>query len=190
LNLSHGARFGCQSDTAQFFGQSFLRLPPFLSPSSQTISLSLNTRSPEGVVYYSYRLPGDATGDDPVDFLALHLTSGHLSLSFNLGETTTRISAPAAVDDGRWHSVEVSLNGTMAVLEVDGASQQGSAQGPLNMLDTSAGVLLGGVPPPDQVTSFADYSSLDGCVRDLEQNGVLALLTSSDSQNVRFGTCN
>ena len=191
LELSEGAEFGCQRDTAQFFGQSFLRYPPFLSPTSQTISLSLNTRSPVGVVYYSHRLPGDATGDDPIDFLAIHLSSGRLSLSYNLGETTTTISSPASLDDGAWHQIEVALNGTMGVLTVDGLSQEEISPGPLNMLDTTASVLVGGVPLSDRVSSFTEYSHFDGCVRDLELNGdPVDLLTHIDSQNVRFGTCN
>ena len=190
LVLSNGATFGCSRDTAQFFGQSFLRLPPFLSPASQTITFSLNTRSSVGVVYYSHRLPGDATGDDPVDFIAVHLLSGRLSLSYNLGETTTVISVPVSVNNGEWHGVEVSLNGTMGVLTVNGISQQQTSPGPLNMLDTTASVLLGGVPSSNRVSSFSEYSNFNGCVRDLEQNGAPANLLVNDSQNVRFGTCN
>ena len=144
-----------------------------------------------GVVYYSHRLPGDATGDDPVDFLAVHLSFGRLSLSYNLGQTTTVISTPVSVNDGDWHSVEVSLNGTMGVLTVDGVSRNDISPGPLSMLDTTASILLGGVPPSDRVSSFSEYFNFDGCVRDLEQNGTPTdLLTNTDSQNVRFGTCN
>ena len=191
LELSDGAQFGCRRDTAQFFGHSYLRLPQFLSPSSQLITLSINTLDTEGVVYYSHRVPGDATGDSPIDFLALHLTSGRLSLSYNLGETTTTLSVPATVSDGHWHYVEISLNGTMGVLAVDGVSVQGASQGPLNMLDTTASVLLGSVPLSDRVASFEQYSSYDGCVRDLQQNGApVDLLDFTDYQNVRFGTCN
>ena len=191
LVLSGGAQFGCTRDTAQFFSQSFLRLPTFLSPTSQTISFSLNTQSLVGVVYYSHRLPGDATGDDPVDFLAVHLSFGRLSLSYNLGQTTTVISTLVSVNDGDWHSVEVSLNGTMGVLTVDGVSRHDISPGPLSMLDTTASILLGGVPPSDRVSSFSEYFNFDGCVRDLEQNGTPTdLLTNTDSQNVRFGTCN
>ena len=191
LELRGGAQFGCRRDTAQFFGQSFLRLPQFLSPDHQTITLTLNTRASKGVVYYSHRTPGDATGDNPVDFLALHLSSGQLSLSYNLGETTTSITVPLTVADGVWHYVEVSLNGTMGVLTVDDQRRQGDALGPLNMLDTTASVLLGGVPTLDRVTSFSQYANFEGCVQDLEQNGVPADLQSfTTSQNVRFGTCN
>jgi hypothetical protein len=191
LELSNGAQFGCRRDVAQFFGHSFLRLPQFLSPAQQTLTLALNARSSEGVIYYSHRTPGDATGENPVDFLALYLTSGQLSLSYNLGEDTTSILVPLSVDDGEWHLVTASLNGTMAVLTVDGQSRRGNAEGPLNMLDTTASVFLGGVPISDRVTSFSEYSSYDGCVQDLEQNGDPADLQSFiASQNVRFGTCN
>ena len=191
LQLNGQAQFGCRRDTAQFFGQSFLRLPQFLSPAHQTITLTLNTRSNEGIIYYSHRIPGDATGENPIDFLALHLAGGQLSFSYNLGEGTTSIVAPVLVSEGEWHSVEASLNGTMGVLMVDGLSENGVAQGPLNMLDTTASVLLGGVPSSERVTSFSEYSSYDGCVRDLEQNGVATdLLSFTASQNVRFGTCN
>ena len=191
LELREGAQFGCRRDTAQFFGQSFLLLPQFLSPDHQTISLFLNTRSSEGVVYYSHRTPGDATGENPLDFLALHLSSGRLSLSYNLGESTTTISVPAALNDGQWHYVEASLNGTMGVLSVDGESQQGMVQGPLNMLDTTASVLVGGVPVLERVTSFSEYTSYNGCVQELEQNGdPVDLQSFMASQNVRFGTCN
>lgn len=189
LQFTGEAQFGCKRDTVQFFGQSYLQLPQFLSPQQQTLTLTLNARSSEGVIYYSHRLPSDATGDNPIDFLALYLSSGQLRFSYNLGEDTTTITLPVTVDDGEWHVVEASLNGTMGVLTVDGQSVQGSAQGPLNMLDTTASVLLGGVPPSERVTSFSEYSNYDGCVQDLEQNGVTVDLQSfTSSQNVRFGT--
>ena len=191
LELSGEAQFGCRRDTAQFFGQSYLRLPQFLSPEQQTISLSLNARSSEGVVYYSRRTPADATGDNPTDFLAIHLSSSQLTFSFNLGQETASVSVPMAVNDGEWHLVEASLNGTMGTLMVDGQRVEVSTSGPLNMLDTTANVLLGGVPTVEQVTSFSEYSSYDGCVRDLEQNGIAVDLQNFvTSQNVRFGTCN
>ena len=192
LELSDGAQFGCQRDTVQFFGQSYLRLPQFLSPSSQLVTLSINTLYTSGVVYYSHRIPGDATGDNPIDFLALHITSGYLSFSYNLGEATTTISVPTVtVNDGYWHDVVIYLNGTMGILTVDGEMAQGISQGPLNMLDTTASVLLGSVPVPDRVTSFDEYSNFNGCIEELRQNGVASdLLNFTESRNVRFGTCN
>ena len=191
VQLSSGAQLGCRRDTAQFFGASYHRLPEFISRASQVISFDFNSRTSDGVIYYSRRRPTDATGSNPTDFIALHLSSNHLSFSFNLGQETVTVTSQREVSDGAWHHAEAALNGTMATLTVDGEGQQDSSTGPLALLDTTGNVLLGSVPSEERVASFSGYADYSGCVRDLEQNGVAVdLLTSVASWNVRFGTCN
>ena len=191
VQLSGGAQLGCRRDTAQFFGASYHRLPEFISRASQVISFDFNSRASNGVIYYSRRRPTDATGSNPTDFIALYLSSDRLSFSFNLGQETVTVTSLRQVSDGAWHHAEAALNGTMATLTVDGESQQDSSTGPLALLDTTGNVLLGSVPSEDRVTSFSGYADYDGCVSNLEQNGVAVdLLTSVASWNVRFGTCN
>lgn len=193
LQLSTGTQFGCTRDTAQFYVFSHLELPPFLSRQSQSISLDFSTHSPSGVLYFSRRLPGDATGTMPNDFVAIHLEAGRAVFTFNLGEQNQNVvlNSSTAVNDGLWHRLTAIQNGTMAFFYVDGVLMQARSVGPLVLLDTTGNVFVGGVPSGSRIAGFSDYSGFDGCVRDLEQNGVAADLQGYVSQsNVRFGVCN
>lgn len=193
--LLEGGRFGCTRDTAQFHLFSHLELPQFVSRQSQTITLEFSTRSMSGLLYFSRRAPGDATGDMPNDFVALHVEAGRAVFTLNLGEQDQNVvlqqSSGASVSDGEWHSVTATQNGTMASFYLDGVLIEAESTGPLVLLDTTGSVFVGGVPAASRIAGFSTYAGLDGCVRDLEQNGNAADLQEYVSQtNVRFGVCN
>ena len=193
LQLIGGAEFGCTRDTAQFHTFSHLELPQFLSRESQRISLEFSTLAQTGILYFSRRVPGDATGNMPNDFIAIHMQDGRATFTFNLGELDQNVVLQSAgtVNDGLWHSLTALQNGTMAALYVDGELMQADSTGPLVLLDTTGSVFVGGVPQRSRIAGFSSYSGFDGCVRDLEQNGFAADLQGYISQtNVRFGVCN
>lgn len=193
LRLSEGAQFGCTRDTAQFYFFSYLELPQFISRLSQTISLDFSTHSPSGLLYFSRRVPDDATGSMPNDFVAIHLEAGQAVFTFNLGEQNQNVilKSSSLVNDGQWHRVTAVQNGTLASLYLDSVLIEAQSMGPLMLLDTTGSVFLGGVPSRDRITTFNAYTGFDGCVRDLEQNGVAVDMQSYMAlSNIRFGVCN
>lgn len=190
---SGGAEFGCSRDVARFHVLSHLELPQFLSRQSQRVRLEFSTLSPSGLLYFSRRVPADATGDMPNDFIAVHIEAGRPVFTFNLGEQDMNVilSSEVAVDDGAWHTLTAVHNMTMAALYVDGVLVQAESMGPLVLLDTTGSVFVGGVPAGSRIAGFGAYAGFDGCVRDLEQNGSGVDLQDHTSQdNVRFGICN
>ena len=193
VQLQGSAQFGCTRDTAQFFSVSYVQLPEFISRESQIISFDFSTRAQAGIIYFSNRNPSDATGNSTTDFVSVYIESGQVVFSFNLGEEGQDIilRSSLVVSDGFWHSVEAIQNMTMASLSVDGVVVQDTSMGPLTLLDTTASVFLGGVPLASRPFEFTSLYGFNGCLRDLEQNGVAVdLQANTDSQNVHFGTCN
>ncbi len=193
LRLSRGSSFGCTRDTAQFFTLSHLELPQFISRESQVISLEISTLATSGIIYFSRRIPGDATGNMPNDFVAIHMEDGRVIFTLNLGEQSQNVilQSNLQVNDSEWHRVMAVQNGTLASLYVDGILMQAESMGPLVLLDTTGNVFLGGVPSESRIGGFNNYIGFDGCVRDLEQNDVAADMQSHVStSNVRFGSCN
>ena len=192
LQLVGDTEFGCTHDTAQFFGQSYLKLPAFISREAQTISLDFNTQAADGIIYFSRRIPTEAT-PDPNDFVAIYIDEGRVVFSFNLGEMGQNvvIGNQNLVNDGQWHQLEANQNGTMAFFTLDGVQTEATSMGPLSMLDTTGNTFLGGVPTGSRITQFTEYTPFIGCVRDLEQNRqAVDLQGYLATQNVRFGTCN
>jgi hypothetical protein len=191
VELVGGAQFGCDRDTAQFFAASYLELPNFNSREAQTISFDISTLSSEAILYFSRRVPADATGPNPSDFVAIYLEGGQIAFIFNLGEGDTTVRSDQAVNDGDWHRIEAMQNSTLSWLSVDGVRVQLPVMSQLELLDTTGSVFLGGVPDNEQFSGFAQYANFDGCLRDLEQNGLAAdLRNSTASQNIGYGTCN
>ena len=195
LQFKGGAQAGCTRDTAQFYGVSYIEFPrpDFVSREFQLISFDFSTLSSNGVIYFGNRVPTQATGPNPNDFIAIHLNSGQVTVSLNLGEVgqTVVIRNSPTVNDGFWHHVEAMQNGTMATLSVDGVQDEAVSMGPFTLLDTTGNVFLGGVPLRGRVPTFDDYGYFEGCIRDLEHNSVASDLQSSvAAQNVRYGTCN
>ena len=191
VELFGGAQFGCGRDTAQFFAASYLELPNFNSREAQTISFDISTVASEAVLYFSRRVPADATGPNPSDFVAIYLEGGQVAFTFNLGEGDITVRSNLIVNDGDWHRIEAMQNSTLSWLSVDGVRVQLPVMSQLELLDTTGSVFLGGVPDSEQFSGFAQYASFDGCLRDLEQNGLAAdLRNSTASQNIGYGTCN
>ena len=191
VELVGGAQFGCDRDTAQFFAASYLELPNFNSREAQTISFDISTLASEAVLYFSRRVPADATGPNPSDFIAIYLEGGWVAFTFNLGEGDITVRSDLAMNDGDWHSIEAMQNSTLSWLSVDGVRVQRPVMSQLELLDTTGSVFLGGVPDSERFSGFTQYANFDGCLRDLEQNGLASdLRNSTASQNVGYGTCN
>ncbi len=193
VQLTTGTQFGCTRDTAQFYGLSFLELPRFISRESQIISLGFSTQAPSGILYFSTRDVGDATGVTPNDFVAIHIQQGRAAFTFNLGEQNQNVDLRSSqlVNDGEWHRLTAVQNGTLASLYLDGNLVRAQSMGPLELLDTTSNVFVGAIPAGTPTAGFSPVAGFDGCIRDLEQNGVAADLQDSLNQvHVRFGVCN
>ena len=193
LLLSEGAQFGCSHDTARFYYFSHLELPQFISRQFQQVSLEFSTHTSDGLIYFSRRLPDDASGNMPNDFIAIYIQDSRAVFSFNLGEQNQAVvlRGGASISDGQWHRLVATQNGTVASLYLDGSLMEEQSLGPLMLLDTTGSVFVGGVSSGNRIRTFQNYEGFNGCVRDVEQNGRMVDLQSHLSQlRVQFGVCN
>ena len=201
--LSGDATFGCSHSTAHFFDDSLLQFAPFISPYSQNISFYFASVEPQGTMYYSRELSGDATiGKLILDFLSVYLSGGQVVYTFNIGsQPTVSLQSSRTYNDGAWHRVHVSINfisngqemAALGRLLVDGGDEitGSSSLGPLGRLDTTGPVFLGEVPLEEQSRTGLAFAGFHGCIQDLAQNGMsVDLLRYVSSRHVSFGNCN
>lgn len=202
--LTGDATLGCSHSTARFHDYSQLTLPPLAAPVSQNISFSFATMEPQGTMYFSREVSGDATlGIPTLDFLTVYLKGGQIAYAFSVDhQSTVQLCSFGTYSDGLWHRVDIRMNffvdgkGMMAalgVLSVDGKDTVTgfSTPGPLGRLDTTGPVILGSVPLDQQAQTGLSFADFHGCIQDLTQNGMTTdLLEHDSSQHVSFGNCN
>ena len=75
----------------------FLRAE-LLLPSRLSVQLSIRTFASSGLVYYMAH-------QNQVDYATLQLHGGRLHFMFDLGKGRTKVSHPALLGDGQWHTV-------------------------------------------------------------------------------------
>lgn len=76
---------------------SFLRTELLFS-SRLSVQLRIRTFASSGLIYYMAH-------QNQVDYAALQLHGGHLHFMFDLGKGRTKVSHPALLSDGQWHTV-------------------------------------------------------------------------------------
>lgn len=76
---------------------SFLRAE-FLFSSRLSVQLSIRTFASSGLIYYMAH-------QNQVDYAMLQLHEGRLHFTFDLGKGRTKVSHPALLSDGTWHTV-------------------------------------------------------------------------------------
>uniref|UniRef100_A0A8C4MNA2 Laminin subunit alpha-1 n=1 Tax=Equus asinus asinus TaxID=83772 RepID=A0A8C4MNA2_EQUAS len=106
-------RYGCRATSKTY---SCLRAWLLFS-SRLSVQLSLRTFASSGLIYYMAH-------QNHVDYATLQLLGGRLHFLFDLGKGRTKVSHPALLNDGKWHTVRsqelviTRLNGT--ALDVEG----------------------------------------------------------------------
>uniref|UniRef100_A0A8C4MQB2 Laminin subunit alpha-1 n=1 Tax=Equus asinus asinus TaxID=83772 RepID=A0A8C4MQB2_EQUAS len=111
-----------------------------LFSSRLSVQLSLRTFASSGLIYYMAH-------QNHVDYATLQLLGGRLHFLFDLGKGRTKVSHPALLNDGKWHTVKTEYLKRKGFVTVDG---QDSPMVPMvgdgTALDVEGKLYLGGLP--------------------------------------------
>ncbi|KAI5692958.1 hypothetical protein M8J75_004814 [Diaphorina citri] len=100
------------TETASFYGASYISVPFQEAKSTTTISFKFRTKRSDAILFLSA---------GKIDYCLLRLESGRLKVHINLGAGDTEISTPRGLrlDDLLWHSVNVTRIEANVTLTVD-----------------------------------------------------------------------
>ncbi|XP_036906226.1 laminin subunit alpha-1 isoform X2 [Sturnira hondurensis] len=105
-----------------------------------SVQLRIRTFASSGLVYYMAH-------QHQVDHAALQLHGGRLHFTFDLGKGRTKVSHPALLSDGRWHTVKTEYFKRKGFMTVDGQeSPMVTTVGDGTALDVEGKLYLGGLP--------------------------------------------
>ncbi|CAG5950513.1 unnamed protein product [Menidia menidia] len=120
--------------------QHYTQVPNSLSERHH-FSLSLKTLSPFGLIFYA----SDAQDDN---FIALFLAHGKLVYSFNVAGQKVKIKSEDRYNDGAWHNIIITRDGSMGKMIIDGLKVlEDRAEEDSFSWHTSTPIFIGGVPP-------------------------------------------
>lgn len=178
------------SNTARFYGVSFLQVNNTLTKLANNVSLSVRTACDSGLIYYTRQLPADAV-PAPMDYFAVRLVAGKVEFSFQPNsDGALTLTSAQAVNDNQWHRVQAVRENLRGTLVVDGQSTSGVAGGLFDSLDATGDVCIGGVPDESKVIGLTSSTGLNGCIRDLIEDGTPRDLEQHLSYRaVGFGHC-
>ncbi|ELW63596.1 Sex hormone-binding globulin [Tupaia chinensis] len=124
-------------------------------------SFELRTWDPEGLIFY-----GDTNSLD--DWFILGLRDGRPEIQMHNQWAQLTVGAGPRLDNGRWHQVEVKIQGDSVVLQVDGEEVLYLRQvsGPLDSKSQPVmRIALGGLLFPVSSLRLPLVPALDGCLR-------------------------
>ncbi|KAM9597472.1 sex hormone-binding globulin isoform 4-T4 [Trichechus inunguis] len=124
-------------------------------------SFELRTWDPEGVIFY-----GDTNPND--DWFMLGLRDGRPEIQLHNHWAQLTVGAGPRLDDGRWHQVEVKMDGDSVLLGVDGEEvlRLRQVSGPLaGKAQPVMKIALGGLLFPPSNLRLPLVPALDGCLR-------------------------
>ncbi|XP_044040908.1 sex hormone-binding globulin isoform X1 [Siniperca chuatsi] len=122
----------------------------------------LRTFDPEGVIFY-----GDTKNG--VDWFVLSLKDGIALMQISKEDIIVSVAGGPKLNDGKWHTLQVSSQGKFVILEVDGSS--GLVVGmqskqPEEVLSGELRLALGGVLMDKEKLIVQFEPQMDGCVRE------------------------
>ncbi|XP_065388747.1 sex hormone-binding globulin isoform X2 [Macaca fascicularis] len=124
-------------------------------------SFEVRTWDPEGVIFY-----GDTNPKD--DWFMLGLRDGRPEIQLHNYWAQLTVGAGPRLDDGRWHQVEVKMDGDSVLLKVDGEEvlRLRQVSGPLtSKRHPIMRIALGGLFFPASNLRLPLVPALDGCLR-------------------------
>ncbi|KAJ8359976.1 hypothetical protein SKAU_G00165010 [Synaphobranchus kaupii] len=155
------------------------------------LQLQFQTRSPEGIMFYTAQRLSARAGD----FFCVSLTSGFVQLRYSLGDAVVMVQSAARVDTsgGTWHTVQTGRDGSRGYLLLDGEEVRGNSTGGMTALDVATDIFVGGVPALDTVSSCAvedEPTGFSGCIREVVLNDRrLELTEAGASGGTDVGDC-
>lgn len=146
--------------------QQYSDLPDSFSERSH-FSLSLKTHSPFGAIFYVSDVQED-------DFMALFLAHGKLVYTFNVADQRVKIRSEKKYNDGAWHNVIFTRDGSVGRLIIDGLRvMEDRVQGGNISWNVTSPLYVGGVPPGRAQKNIQINSaySFTGCLKNLQLDG-------------------
>ncbi|XP_037662104.1 laminin subunit alpha-1 isoform X2 [Choloepus didactylus] len=130
-----------------------------------SVQLSLRTFASSGLIYYMAH-------QNQVDYATLQLHRGRLHFMFDLGKGRTRVSHPALLSDGQWHTVKTEYVKRKGFMTVDGQeSPVVSVMGDGTMLDVEGQLYLGGLPAHYKARNIGNVThSIPACIGEVTVN--------------------
>ncbi|TMS01197.1 hypothetical protein E3U43_001041 [Larimichthys crocea] len=148
--------------------------PQIQSSNFNTLSLTLKTSSPENLLFY---LGSNTT----VDFLAVQMHDGKVSLVWNVGSGSTKLEFPGLdINNNRWTKINVTrfgAHGSLSVhqLELESAplpAVTATSPGPSRVLDIDRNsvIHIGGLGAHTQSPTVLRSATFQGCLGEASLN--------------------
>ena len=127
-------------------------------------------------------------------YFLLYLSEGKIMVDYNYSPLDfLHLETEATYNSGLWHHISVMMFKWNITVAIDGVpTLRGSSSTVLEIAFTPlAIILLGGISPTfsTDADNLASFSSVAGCVRNLQFGGLLVNLQESVSNRVDFGGC-
>uniref|UniRef100_A0A452DRB5 Laminin G domain-containing protein n=2 Tax=Capra hircus TaxID=9925 RepID=A0A452DRB5_CAPHI len=131
-----------------------------------SVQLSIRTFASSGLVYYMAH-------QNQVDYATLQLHAGRLHFTFDLGKGRTKVSHPALLSDGQWHTVKTEYFKRRGFMTVDGQeSPMVPTVGDATTLDVEGKLYLGGLPSEYRARNIGNIThSIPACLGEVTVNG-------------------
>ncbi|ERE84378.1 laminin subunit alpha-1 [Cricetulus griseus] len=130
------------------------------------VQLSIRTFASSGLIYY-------VAHQNQMDYAVLQLHGGRLHFMFDLGKGRTKVSHPALLSDGKWHTVKTEYIKRKGFMTVDGQeSPTVTVVGNATTLDVDGKLYLGGLPVNYRARNIGNTThSIPACIKEVTVNG-------------------
>ncbi|XP_031295017.2 laminin subunit alpha-1 isoform X1 [Camelus dromedarius] len=131
-----------------------------------SVQLRIRTFASSGLIYYMAH-------QNQVDYAALQLHEGRLHFMFDLGKGRTKVSHPALLSDGQWHTVKTEYFKKKGFMMVDNQeSAMVTTVGDATTLDVEGRLYLGGLPSEYRARNIGNVThSIPACIGEVTVNG-------------------
>nr|XP_022911362.1 pikachurin-like isoform X2 [Onthophagus taurus] len=142
-------------DQASFYGNSYISIPLKEAKSTTTIHFKFKTRLSDALLLF-------ATGSN--DHCTITLENGKLKVSIDLGGGEAELLSHAALNDFKWHDVNIDRRDANISMNVDKfATVSKNIPGRFFELNINSGLFVGG-KGNDSDTFFGHYNNFRGCL--------------------------
>ncbi|XP_071054832.1 chondroitin sulfate proteoglycan 4 isoform X2 [Onthophagus taurus] len=153
-------------DQASFYGNSYISIPLKEAKSTTTIHFKFKTRLSDALLLF-------ATGSN--DHCTITLENGKLKVSIDLGGGEAELLSHAALNDFKWHDVNIDRRDANISMNVDKfATVSKNIPGRFFELNINSGLFVGG-KGNDSDTFFGHYNNFRGCLEQVMYNGLQVL---------------